>query len=173
VRVRTAGVRAIRLENRQTFTGFVSSNLTLSASSDAAAFDPKRKLVFSSNGQDGALSIIQKKVAQTFVSLGSVVTAPTARTMSVDPDTGRIYLVAAEHDPVVAAPGFGPGAPQIDCSGIAQTAVSGSAPRVLTRFAGAGGRFDQLRQCADALTDLRYRCVAEVESYAVRIFALG
>ena len=82
----------------------MSSNLTLSASSDAAALDPKRKLVFSSNGQDGTLSIIQEKVAQTFVSLGSVVTAPTARTMSVDPDTGRIYLVAAEHDPVVAAP---------------------------------------------------------------------
>jgi hypothetical protein len=31
VRIRTAGVRVIRLENRQTFTGFVSSNLTLSA----------------------------------------------------------------------------------------------------------------------------------------------
>ena len=79
------------------------------------------------------MSIIQEKDAQTFVSLGSVVTAPT----------------------------------------VAQTAVSGSAPRVLKRFAGAGGKFDQLRQCADALTDLRYRCVTEVESYAVRIFALG
>jgi hypothetical protein len=31
VRVRTTGVRAIRLENRQPFTGLVSSNLTLSA----------------------------------------------------------------------------------------------------------------------------------------------
>jgi hypothetical protein len=48
-----------------------------------------------------------------------------------------------------------------------------SAPRILKRFASAGGRFDQLRQCADALTDLRYRCMTEVESYAVRIFALG
>jgi len=39
--------------------------------SDAAAFDPKRKLVFSSNGQDGTLSIIQEKVAQTFRSAAS------------------------------------------------------------------------------------------------------
>ena len=31
VRVRTTRVRAIRPENRQTFTGFVGSNLTLSA----------------------------------------------------------------------------------------------------------------------------------------------
>jgi len=33
VRVRTTDVRAMRLENRQGFTAFVSSNLTLSANS--------------------------------------------------------------------------------------------------------------------------------------------
>ena len=72
---------------------------------ESAAVRVKRNLVFSSNGQDGTLSIIQEKDAQTLVSLVSVVTAPTARTMSVDPDTGRIYLVAAELDAAAAAAG--------------------------------------------------------------------
>src|ERR1700733_11259273 len=37
----------------------------------------------------------------------------------------------------------------------------------------SSGVSHQLRQCADALTDLRYRCGAKVESNAVRILALG
>ena len=88
-----------------TDTGATVATLPIGRGSDAAAFDPKRKLVFSANGQDGTLSIIQEKDAQTFVSLGSVVTAPTARTMSVDPDSGRIYLVAAELDAAAATAG--------------------------------------------------------------------
>ncbi len=88
-----------------TDTGAIVATLPIGRGSDAAAFDSKRKLVFSSNGQYGTLSIIQGKDAQTFVSLGGVVTAPTARTMSVDPDTGRNYLVAAELDAAAAAAG--------------------------------------------------------------------
>jgi len=84
-----------------TDTGATVATLPIGRGTDGAAFDPKRKLVFSSNGQDGTLSIIQEKDAQTFVSLGSIKTAPTARTMDIDPDTGRIYLVAAD---IEAAP---------------------------------------------------------------------
>jgi YVTN family beta-propeller protein len=83
-------------------TGGVVASLPIGRGTDAAAFDPKRKLVFSANGQDGTLSIIQEKDAQTFVSLGSIKTAPTARTMSLDPDSGRIYLVAGELEPASA-----------------------------------------------------------------------
>jgi YVTN family beta-propeller protein len=70
--------------------------------SDAVAFDPKRKLIFSSNGLDGTLSIIQEKDANTFIALGTVKTVVSARTMTIDPETGRIYLAAADLDP--AAP---------------------------------------------------------------------
>jgi YVTN family beta-propeller protein len=84
-----------------TDTGATVATLPIGLGTDAAAFDPKRKLVFSSNGQDGTLSVIQEKDAQTYVSLGSIKTAPTARTMGLDPDTGRIYLVAAD---IEAAP---------------------------------------------------------------------
>lgn len=63
--------------------------------SDGAAFDPKRKLIFSSNG-DGTLSIIREKDAQTFVSVATIDTAPGARTIAINPSTGRLFLVAAE-----------------------------------------------------------------------------
>ncbi len=63
--------------------------------SDGAAFDPKRKLIFSSNG-DGTLSVIREKDAQTFASVETIKTVRTARTMAIDPKTGRLFLVAAD-----------------------------------------------------------------------------
>lgn len=79
-------------------SGAVIAQLPIGSGTDAAAFDPKRKLIFSSNGRDGTLSIIQEKDAHTFISLGSIKTAVTARTMGIDPATGRIYLAAADID---------------------------------------------------------------------------
>jgi hypothetical protein len=84
--------------------GAVVARVPIGSGTDAAAFDPKRKLIFSSNGRDGTLSIIQEKDAQTFVSLGSIKTVVSARTMSIDPATGRIYLAAAEIDTHAPAP---------------------------------------------------------------------
>jgi YVTN family beta-propeller protein len=87
-----------------TESGATVATVPIGAGSDAAAFDSKRKLVFSSNGRDGTLSVIQEKDPNTFVPLGEVKTAITARTMAVDPESGRIYLVAADIDPTPAAP---------------------------------------------------------------------
>ena len=92
-------------------SGAVQATLPIGAGTDSAAFDPKRGRAFSSNGQDGTLSVIQEKDPGTFVALGSVPTAPLARTMSIDPATGRIYLVSADIDtsaPVETANGPGP-----------------------------------------------------------------
>jgi YVTN family beta-propeller protein len=79
--------------------GSTVATLPIGRGTDAAAFDPKRKLIFSSNGIDGTLSVIQEKDANTFVSVGTIKTAVTARTMSLDPKTGRLYLAAADLDP--------------------------------------------------------------------------
>jgi DNA-binding beta-propeller fold protein YncE len=92
-----------------TDTGAVVATLPIGAGTDAAAFDPKRKLVFSSNGRDGTLTVIQEKDANTFVPLAEIKTAITARTMAVDPASGRIYLVAADVDASAPAPGSAPG----------------------------------------------------------------
>ena len=86
-------------------SGATVATLPIGSGTDAAAFDPKRKRVFSSNGRDGNLSVIEEKDPQTFVALGNIATAPTARTMSLDPDTGRIYLVAADLDEAASGTG--------------------------------------------------------------------
>ena len=76
-------------------TGATVATLPIGRGTDAAAFDPSRKLVFSSNGMDGTLSVIHEVDANTFVPVGTIKTALSARTMSVDPVSGRLFLAAA------------------------------------------------------------------------------
>jgi len=64
-------------------------------SPDAAGFDPKKKLAFSSNGSDGTLSVIDAS-KPGFPAIQNLKTAKGARTMTLDSSTGRIYLVTAE-----------------------------------------------------------------------------
>ena len=80
-------------------TGAILATLAIGAYSDGAAFDPVRKYAFSSNG-DGTLTIIEEKDPATFVLLGDVKTAVSARTMDIDPATGRLFLVAADIDKI-------------------------------------------------------------------------
>jgi YVTN family beta-propeller protein len=69
--------------------------LPIGAHSDGAAFDPHTRRAFSSNG-DGTLTVIAEKTPNSFVSLGTVPTMLGARTITLDPKTGRLYLVAAD-----------------------------------------------------------------------------
>jgi DNA-binding beta-propeller fold protein YncE len=88
-------------------TGAVVATLPIGQGTDGVAFDPKRKLIFSSNN-DGTLSVIREKDPQTFVSLGNVNTAVTGKNMGIDPDTGRLFIAVADVDPNAAATS-GPG----------------------------------------------------------------
>lgn len=58
---------------------------------DAAAFDPKLGLAFSSNGADGTLTVVR---AKDLAPVQTLATGPGARTMALDPEDHRIYLVA-------------------------------------------------------------------------------
>lgn len=71
------------------------AELPIGSRTDGAAFDPGTKRAFSSNG-DGTLTVIGEESPSSFVSLGSVPTMRGARTMTLDPRTGRLYLVAAD-----------------------------------------------------------------------------
>lgn len=75
--------------------GHVVATLPIGKGPDEAAFDPKHKLIFSSN-REGTLSVIAERGPNDFVSLGEVSTAYGARTMAEDPDTGRVYLVTGD-----------------------------------------------------------------------------
>lgn len=77
-------------------TGAVVANVPIGAGNDGVAFDPKRKLVLSANGRDGTLTVIREGTDDSFVLHETVATAPGARTLAIDPESGRVFLAAAE-----------------------------------------------------------------------------
>ncbi|MGD0444868.1 MAG: YncE family protein [Edaphobacter sp.] len=79
----------------------------IGSSPDAAGFDAKHDLAFSSNG-DGTLTVIDASKAG-FPVLQTVETAKGARTMALDVSTGRVYLVTAKF---AAAPAPTPTTPR-------------------------------------------------------------
>jgi len=71
------------------------ATLPIGARTDGAAFDPNTHRAFSSNG-DGTLTVVGEKAPGEFAVLDTVQTSLGARTMTIDPKTGRLFLVAAE-----------------------------------------------------------------------------
>ena len=64
---------------------------------DAAGFDAKRELAFSSNGGDGTFSVIDAR--NGYKNIQQLATRKGARTMTYDPVTDRAYVVTAEFGP--------------------------------------------------------------------------
>ena len=75
--------------------GSILATLPIGEGTDGAEFDPKRNLAFSSN-REGTLSIIAEKSPGSFVPQSPVATQFGARTMALDPESGRLYLIAAD-----------------------------------------------------------------------------
>jgi DNA-binding beta-propeller fold protein YncE len=69
---------------------------------DAAAYDAKRGIVYSSNGE-GTLSIVRQQPADRYTVAASLATQRGARTMALDTSTGSIYLATAEFGPAPPA----------------------------------------------------------------------
>ena len=63
---------------------------------DAAAFDGQRNLVFSSNGEDGTLTVVHEDDPDHYSVFANAGTQKSARTMALDARTHRLYLVAAQ-----------------------------------------------------------------------------
>ena len=76
-------------------SGEIVTTLPIGNGSDAAKIDPNRNRIFSSNF-DGTVTVISEKGPNSFEVIGSVPTALGARTMAVDPQSGRLYVVAAD-----------------------------------------------------------------------------
>ncbi|HEX4580430.1 MAG TPA: YncE family protein [Acidobacteriaceae bacterium] len=68
---------------------------------DAAGFDAKDKLAFSSNG-DGTLTVVDASKS-SFPVVQNLTTQKGARTMAFDSATGRVYLATAQFGPRPAA----------------------------------------------------------------------
>jgi YVTN family beta-propeller protein len=69
---------------------------------DAAGYDQKRGIVYSSNG-DGSLSVVHQDAADRYSVVQTLPTQRGARTMALDDATGKVYLVTADFAPAPAA----------------------------------------------------------------------
>jgi DNA-binding beta-propeller fold protein YncE len=89
-------------------TGKLLGLAAIGDSPDAAGFDPKHGVAFSSNGGgDGTLSVVDTSKAG-FPTVQTLKTAKGARTMTLDSLTGRVYLVTAQFGPTPAASATAP-----------------------------------------------------------------
>lgn len=82
-----------------TDTGRTVAKLPIGRGSDAVAFDPIRRRVFSSNGRDGSISAYQQVSPDRYQALPMIQTTVSARTMDVDPKTGRLFVAGADTSP--------------------------------------------------------------------------
>ena len=73
-------------------TGKVVADVPAGAGIDAAAFDPGTQLAFTSNGDDGTVTIAHEDTPDKFTVVQTLKTQPRARTMTLDPKTHKIYL---------------------------------------------------------------------------------
>jgi DNA-binding beta-propeller fold protein YncE len=75
------------------------ARLTIGKGADGAAYDPKRHLVLIPAGRDGNLTIIRLRPTPAVVE--QIATAVSARTIGLDPVTGRAYLPSATLAPAI------------------------------------------------------------------------
>ena len=75
---------------------------------DAARYDAQRRLVLSSNGHSGTLTVAREVTPDRYEVLANVPTQKSARTMALDEASGRVYLSAAEFGPRPAPTGAAP-----------------------------------------------------------------
>ncbi len=76
-------------------SGQVIATVAIGDGPDAAAYDPGSKLVFSSNGS-GTLTVVGQSSPDKYSLLENVPTEKSARTMTLDTKTHKIYLSAAQ-----------------------------------------------------------------------------
>ncbi len=78
--------------------GTILETLPIGRGTDGATFNPKTMEAFSSNG-DGTLTVVKEKSPTSFAVEENLPTMVGAKTMTLDPKTGHILLIAAEYGP--------------------------------------------------------------------------
>ena len=83
--------------------GKIITALPIGMGSDGAVFNPNTMEAFSSHA-DGTLTVVKENSPTDFVVEQTVKTMVSAKTLTLDPKTNRILLIAAEFGPPTAAP---------------------------------------------------------------------
>lgn len=83
--------------------GKIIDKLSIGDGSDGTTFDANKDIIFVPNGRDGTISAFKEKSANEFISLGTILTKAGARTITIDKNTGALFLPTAEFEPADAA----------------------------------------------------------------------
>ncbi len=83
-------------------SGKVVQCLEIGPGPDGCIFDAQRKLIFSSNGGDGTVSVIRQESPDKYEVVKTIKTQVSAKTIAMDPKTHRLYLSAATPEPAAA-----------------------------------------------------------------------
>jgi hypothetical protein len=97
----------------QADSGKEIASLPIGRGPDAVIYDPVRKLAFIPCGADGVLEVISLADLAHIAVVQHVRTQAGSRTGTIDPQTGRLYLMASKADPNAAVPPGGRGAPRL------------------------------------------------------------
>lgn len=79
--------------------GKIVATPAIGSGPDASAFSPKDNYAFSSNGGDGTLTVVHEDSPDKYTVVQNLQTQRGARTMALDPDGRRVYLVTAGMGP--------------------------------------------------------------------------
>jgi DNA-binding beta-propeller fold protein YncE len=80
-------------------SGKVLATPAIGEGPDAAAFDPGTKLIFSSDGESGTLTVLRESGKNHFSMVQTLPTKDRSRTMTIDAATHKIYLPSADFVP--------------------------------------------------------------------------
>jgi DNA-binding beta-propeller fold protein YncE len=97
----------------QADTGKEVASFPIGRGPDAVIYDATRKLAFIPCGRDGVLEVISLADPAHISVVQRVQTQQGSRTGTVDPATGRLYLMASKPDPNAVVPPGGRGAPRL------------------------------------------------------------
>jgi hypothetical protein len=93
-------------------TGKTVTTIPIGVNSDAVLWNPLEKLVMSPNGLSGTLSVVKQDSPDAYHLIETVATRINARTGTVDPKTGTVFLVAPESTQPAPPPEGGKAPPQ-------------------------------------------------------------
>jgi DNA-binding beta-propeller fold protein YncE len=95
-------------------SGRVIATVPIGEGPDAVAFDPSTNTVFSSNGEDGTLTVVHEDDPDHYSVRQTVATQSGARTLALDTGGHRVFLVSSQFEtPAHAASASQPGRPAV------------------------------------------------------------
>lgn len=77
-------------------TGRIVATMPIGQGSDSLGWDPRRRRVFSANGGDGTITVVQQDDPDHYHALEPIRTRLSGRNMAVDEATGRLFVAAGD-----------------------------------------------------------------------------